>query len=259
MDVKELLTCDKSLAFVAYAHKVVGINFYSQAYSNLLGFTIDGDKLQFKNYYELKEIPSDSVLAEYFPEIESFKMMSQFQDKTVKFSLVVGNKTDGVKETQYFHVKFGGLTKFVIMPKPPALISILQVRNPNAGMSYEYTDGILNKKYYLYIENPNDMAKVLKLKGINADVEKLEHLECYYTDGGDFKVNLIYFRPPEDYSGLVTLDDASRITHERVAKFLLDHRKSVWYIGVTKSRKFSVYFTATDDKDFIESLCESSS
>lgn len=253
MNIKELIKSEKSVAFVEYMKKVIGINFYSQAYSNLMGFTINGERIQFKNYYELKEIPSDELLAEFLPEIESFKLLAQFWDKTLKSSLALGLKLDE-KETRYFHVKFGGLTKFVIMPRPPALISILQERNPNAGMSYEYCEGKVVKKYYLYIENKNDIAKVLAVNKIKAEPSDLEQLECYYTDDKDFKVNLIYVRPPLSSPELAGLDKETRASYEEAAKFLLACKKPVWYIGVTKSLKVSIYWTTTDDKDFINNL-----
>lgn len=256
MDIKSLVISQPSRDFVKYMHKVLDINFYSTAYSNLMGFSISGSQFQFKNYYELKEIPSDELLAEYLPEIESFKMVTQFWDKTLKFGLVLGNKIDGVNETRYFHVKFGGLTKFVMMPKPPALMVLLKNKHPNAGMSYEYTNGVLTKKYYLYIEDFDDMSKILKLYNIKEEPSELEHLECYYTVDGDFKVNLIYLRNPLSLPEMAHLDPETRTTYAKIAQFLFDYKRLIWYIGVTKSQKFSVYFTTTDDKDFIDKLCE---
>ena len=248
----ELIKNEKSLGFISYMKKVIGINYYSLAYSNLMGFTIGKNDLQFKNYYELKEIPSDVLLSEFLREIQSFILVSQFWDKKVKSSLALGQKLND-KETKYFHVKFGDNTPFVLMPRPPSLVKLLTHR-PESGMSYEYRDGEVVKKYYLYIKDVNDIEKILKLNNVDTNVFDLEHLECYYTDAKEFKVNLIYldrkFTPPD----LGKLDDETQKNYDKVMAFLKEHNKPVWYVGKTKSGKVSVYFTATDDKDFIEKL-----
>ena len=218
-----------------------------------MGFTIDGNHLQFKNYYELKEIPSDELLSEFLPEIDSFKMVSKFWDKSIKSSLAFGLKLDE-KETKYFHVKFGKNTPFIMMPKPPILIGLLENKRPESGISYEYVDDKITKKYYLYITDKNDMSKVLTFTKMGANVLELEHLECYYMDSKDFKVNLIYESPKFTKPNLGKLSDETRKTYDKVVKFLLEHNKPIWYVGKTKSGKVSIYFTATDDKDFIENL-----
>lgn len=253
MDIKELLKSKKSLSFINYMKKLIDINWYSTAYSNLLGFTIDGNRLQFKNYYELGHIPSDELIAEYLPEINLFKNTAQFQDNVVKFSLVLGQKLSDKKETKYFHVKFGANSPYVIQPKP-AFIRLLEEKSPWSGISYEYTGKTVAKKHYLYIENKTDIAKVLALNKIkNVNPDDLEHLECYYTDN-DFKVNLIYIEPGFKQPIFEPLDDDTQKTYVKVLNFLADHDKKVWYVGLCKSKKFSVYFTCTDDKDFIEHL-----
>jgi hypothetical protein len=249
----ELIKNEKSLAFISYIKKVIGINYYSLAYSNLMGFTVYGNDIQFKNYYELKEIPSDEMLSEFLPEIESFKMVSQFWDNSIKSSLALGLKLDK-NETRYFHVKFGKKTPFVMMPKPPILIGLLEYKHPDGGISYEYTKKKVVKKYYLYIEDKNDMEKVLAFTKMEANVLELECLECYYTDDKDFKVNLIYESPKFTKPDLGHLGEETNKTYKKVVEFLLEHNKPVWYVGKTKSGKVSVYFTATDDKDFIEKL-----
>ncbi len=105
------------MSFINYMKKIIGINYHNKAYSNMIGFTIQRDYLQFKNYYELKEIPSDELLSEFLPEIESFKIVSQFWDKTVKSSLAFGLKLDNKnRETKYFHIKFGSNSILVIQP-----------------------------------------------------------------------------------------------------------------------------------------------
>lgn len=251
MNIKELLQSEKSVAFVEYMHRVLGINFYSTIHSNLMGFTIDGDQIQFKNYYELWEVPSDELLAEFLPEIDSFKMLAQFWDKQVKSSLALGLKLTETVETKYFHVKFGGLTKCVVMPRPPALVSLLKCKSPPGGMSYEYTNGKVARKYYLYIEDHDDMAKVLALHKLQINPSDLEHLECYYTDDRDFKVNAIYLEPP---SNIDCLKEKSTKTCQEAIDFILNHGKKIWYIGMTKSGKLSLYWTTTDDKDFIQNL-----
>lgn len=253
MNIIELIKSPSNLSFVDYMRKVIGVNYHSIAYSSMIGFTIKGNYLQFKNYYELKEIPSDEQLAEFLPEIESFKMVSQFWDKSVKSSLALGLKLDNKgKETKYLHVKFGINSDFVLQPKP-AFIKLLEERRPESGLSYEYTDGNVLKKHYLYITNKNDIEKVLKLSKIEANPLDLEHLECYYTDE-DFKVNLIYTTPQSTTPKIGELDEATEKTYNEVIEFLAKENKPVWYVGISKSKKISVYVTTTDDKDFIERI-----
>lgn len=233
--------------------KVIGVNYHSTTYSSMIGFTIKGNYLQFKNYYELKEIPTDEVLSEFLPEIESFKMVSQFWDKSVKSSLALGLKLDNKgKETKYLHVKFGVNSDFVLQPKP-AFIRLLEEPRPESGISYEYTGKKVVKKHYLYITNKDDIKKVLALSKIEANPEDLEHLECYYTDD-DFKVNLIYTIPPTTRPEIGQLDDDTAKTYKEVVDFLEKEGKPIWYVGISKSKKLSVYATTTDDKDFIERL-----
>lgn len=233
--------------------KVIGVNYHSIAYSSMIGFTVKKDYLQFKNYYELKEMPSDEQLTEFLPEIDSFKMVSQFWDKNVKSSLALGLKLDNSgKETKYFHVKFGDLSRFVIQPMP-AFIKLLEEKKPDSGISYEYTDGEVVKKCYLYIINKSDIEKILKLSKIEANSTDLEHLECYYTDD-EFKVNLIYTTPQVATPNLGELDEATSKAYKEVTDFLTKENKPVWYIGISKKKKVSVYATTTDDKDFIERL-----
>jgi hypothetical protein len=250
--ITDLMKGKQSLEFVNYMKKVIDINYYSTAFANLMGFTIHGNYLQFKNYYELKEIPSDELLAEFFPEIESFKMVSQFWDRAVESALALGLKVDKDNTTKYFHVKFGGYSKFVLQPKP-AFIKLLEEKRPNSGMSYEYTGDKVVKKHYLYIENKDDIKKVLALSKIEANPEDLEHLECYYTDN-DFKVNLIYTTPEANKLDLKELDKETKQTYDEVVSFLSKHNKPIWYTGLSKSKKLSVYFTTTDDKNFIEQI-----
>jgi hypothetical protein len=252
MNIKALITNDKSRDFITYIKKVIGINYYSRSYSNLMGFTIRENYLQFKNYYELKEIPTDELLSEYLPEIETFKMVSQFWDKNVKSSLALGLKFDDKNETRYFHIKFGSFSRFVIQPKP-SFIKILEYKIPNSGISYEYTNGVVLKKHYTYIENKNDIAKVLALNKLKIDPLELEHLECYYTDS-DFKVNLIYNKSRIVKPNLGELNKDTEKTYKEVVEFLENHKKPILYVGITKSKKLSLYFTATNDKDFIENL-----
>jgi len=233
--------------------KVIGVNYHSTDYASMIGFTIKGEYLQFKNYYELREMPTDEQLVEFLPEIDSFKMVTQFWDKAVESSLALGLKLyNKGKDTKYFHVKFGVNSSFVLQPKP-AFIKLLEEPRPDSGISYEYTDKKVVKKHYIYITNKNDIEKVLKLSKIKANPLDLEHLECYYTDD-DFKVNLIYTTPQVATPNIGELDDATSKTYKEVTDFLTKEKKPVWYVGISKSKKISVYATTTDDKDFVERL-----
>lgn len=245
----ELLTDKRNLDFISNMKKILGDNFYNPSFSNLLGFTIQGDYLQFKSYYELKDVPTTEQLLTCLPEADSFLKEAVLWDRSLKSSLALGLKIDENSIVQYFHVKYGKNSPEV---KHLPFISVLEDKKLLGGISYEYKNGVVEKKNYLYVTNKNDMKKLLIIKRIDADAEKLEQIECYYTDD-DFKINLVYDQPTDAKIDPIIskLDRKTIDRYKSVLLFLIGCDKPIWYVGVTNSKKLSVYFTVTRDKDFV--------
>lgn len=166
--------------------------------AKVVGLDLKENYLNFKTYIELQEIPNSEILTTFLgPNCEEeFKSLIPFWDKKRESGLAFGIKLDSKNNIKkYFHIKFKENLDLIMFKKQFLFLNLLKI-NINSlkkGISYEiYSDSNFYKKFYVYIENPSDIKKVLACKKLlfNLSIEEIEELELYATEE-TFKINIV--------------------------------------------------------------------
>lgn len=226
----------------------------------LCGIDISENRIGFKIYIGLDTVPEPSILSNFYePEIinEFFKWI-KFLDKTRIFCLVLAAKVDNVGFCRkYFHIKFGEEFKEVMFPEQFLFLRLLKINIHSLlkGISYEIKpDNSFYKKFYIYIQDPLEIKKVLNYKKManGLDIDEIEELEIYATENC-FKINIVN----KMENSIVKQDIWKTIPsnlkpHLEECAQILDCPPA--YTGVTSSGVLSVYFSLTKKTNNILNL-----
>lgn len=209
----------------------------------------------FKLYIELPHIPSINVLNNFLPESLSQKFLhyGQYWDSSRSSSLALGFKIDNsLCFKNYFHIKFKNNFEEILYKENLSFLSLLKI-NPSSllkGISYEIKDEKdYYDKFYVYVKDKIDIAKVLsfKFKDYKIDTKEVEELEIYATSE-KYKINIVNVMNNFEVKQNV-LDSVPERYHSRIKQYSTYLKAEPIYSGFTKDKICSVYFSLTNKQE----------
>ena len=238
-----------------FCNKIKFYNFNKGA--KVCGLDLTENYENFKLYIELPFVPSLQILNNFLPNniSEKFLYFSKYWDKNRSSSLALGYKIDNQLEAKdYFHIKFNKEFQEVFYGENLSFLKLLKI-NPSLlekGISYEIKSSEnYYDKFYVYVKNKEDIAKLisLKFKDVKIDVNEIEELEIYTTPK-KYKINIV-----NKMNNFVV----SQNVWQTIPKEYIDKVKEYSsylgaepiYSGFTKDKICSVYFSLTNKKENI--------
>jgi hypothetical protein len=236
-----------------FCNKIKLHNFNQGA--KLCGLDLANGYENFKLYIELPHVPSLEVLNEFLPEkfSHSFLHYSKYWDPYRSSSLALGFKIDNsLISKNYFHIKFDKSFKEILYNNNLSFLSLLKI-DPTLlekGISYEIeSEEKYYDKFYVYVKNEIDIAKVMSVKFKNTDIkiEEIEELEIYATSK-KYKINIVNKMNNFEIKQNVW-NSIPEIYHSKVKEYSSYLNSEPVYTGFTKDKICSVYFSLTNKKE----------
>lgn len=211
----------------------------------------DNDYLNFKLYIELIDVPSKEILLNFLDEYNASRFLyySKFWNKERESSLALGIKLDSNDKVDlYYHIKFDHifpdenyLNNFIFLKFLNININSL-LKGISVEICKEKKEYI---KYYVYVNNPVDIEKILISKGYKGfSIKEIKELELY-SSKDKFKINIINkidnFTTKQDIWSTVP---SKYIDLIKESSLILDSQPI--YNGFTTTNIVSVYYSLTN-------------
>ena len=220
--------------------------------AKVCGLDIKGEEETFKLYIELLQIPKPNIIKEFLGKMgtEKFLHYSKHWEPNRSSGLAFGIKIDNKgKIRNYFHIKFKEQYNDVLHKENLSFLGLLRIQlsSLKKGISYEIeTEDKYYDKFYVYIHNKDEIAKVLnfKHKELFPNLDEIEELEIYST-ASKYKINIIN----KMYNFDVRQDVWQTIPPscvKRVQEYSDCLQAEPVYTGFTKDSICSVYFSLTN-------------
>lgn len=225
--------------------------------AKVIGLDIKEDYLNFKLYTELLNFPEEEIINSFLEQncAEEFKKYLKMWDPQRESGLAFGLKIDTLNNIKkYFHVKFKQSVDFLLFKNQFLFLNLLKI-NPlllNKGISYEISSDLnFYKKFYVYVENPDQIKNVLsyKKKLFNLNIEEIQELEIYATSN-KIKINIV-----NKNDNFLVKQNIWQTVPDKFHSILKEYSKILnsdpMYTGFTSEELLSVYFSFTNKKDNI--------
>jgi hypothetical protein len=225
--------------------------------AKVVGLDFKEDYLNFKTYIELLEIPNLEIINFFLGSncSKEFETLLSYWDNKRESGLAFGIKLDSNNNIRkYFHIKFKETLDLIMFKKQFLFLNLLKIdiNKLKRGISYEiFSDSEFYKKFYVYIEDPGHIKKVLAYKKLlfNLSIEEIEELELYATDK-KFKINIVNRNDNFQVKQNVwqTIPEKYKTSLTEYSQIL---EAEPMYTGFTTEDIVSVYFSFTNKQNNI--------
>lgn len=228
--------------------------------AKVCGLDIKDDHETFKVYVELLSIPSIDIAEEFLGKqaAQKFLFYSKHWEPKRSSGLAFGIKVDNKGTIRnYFHIKFKDEYDNVLHKENLSFLGLLRIKlsTLKKGISYEIeSENSYYDKYYVYVHDKEEIAKVLnfKHKDLLANLDEIEELEIYST-ATKYKINVVNkMYNYKVYQDVWQTIPASCV--EQVQKYSILLQTEPVYTGFTKDGICSVYFSLTNKSSNVLTL-----
>lgn len=236
---------------IDFCEKIKKFNLNTKAKG--CGLDLKNEYENFKIYIEIPKLVNFEIIETFLGKqiTKDFLYYIENWDSERKSGLAFGFKIDNKgNHKNYFHIKLKKEYKDILYKKNLFFLNLLKIPpyDLKKGISYEINhDYTFYKKFYVYIQNKQDIKKIMlyKLKDLKYDLNEIEELEIYATEN-NYKINVIN-RMHENFNIKQNVWNCISDSYSgRISEYSSFLKCDPIYTGYTKDGTHSVYFCLTD-------------